>query len=103
LPQHVVEGDDPYYRNFAARLADRGFVVFAPHNLYRGEDRYRWLSRKANGIKASLFSFIISQHDQILRWLETLSFVDGQRMAFYGLSYGGETAVACPPSSISTH
>jgi dienelactone hydrolase len=96
LPQHVVEGDDPYYRNFAARLADRGFVVFAPHNLYRGEDRYRWLSRKANGVKASLFSFIISQHDQILRWLETLPFVDGQRMAFYGLSYGGETAVRVP-------
>ena len=96
LPQQVVEGDDPYYRNFAARLADRGFVVFAPHNLYRGEDRYRWLSRKANGVKASLFSFIISQHDQILRWLEILPFVDGQRMAFYGLSYGGETAVRVP-------
>jgi hypothetical protein len=77
-------------------LADRGFVVFAPHNLYRGEDRYRWLSRKANGVKASLFSFIISQHDQILRWLETLPFVDGSRMAFYGLSYGGETAVRVP-------
>jgi hypothetical protein len=96
LPQHVVAADDPYYRNFAARLADRGFVVFAPHNLYRGEDRYRWLSRKANGVKASLFSFIISQHDQLLRWLGTLSFVDGQRIGFYGLSYGGETAVRVP-------
>jgi dienelactone hydrolase len=96
LPQQTVEGDTPYYRNFAARLADRGFVVFAPHNLYRGEDRYRWLSRKANGVKASLFSFIISQHDQILRWLEALPFVDGKRMAFYGLSYGGETAVRVP-------
>jgi dienelactone hydrolase len=96
LPQHVVAGDDPYYRNFAARLADRGFVVFAPHNLYRGEDRYRWLSRKANGVKASLFSFIISQHDQLLRWLGTLPFVDSQRIGFYGLSYGGETAVRVP-------
>jgi hypothetical protein len=76
LPRQVVEGDDAYYRNFAARLADRGFIVFAPHNLYRGEDRYRWLSRKANGVKASLFSFIISQHDQVLRWLRTLPFVD---------------------------
>lgn len=96
LPQHVVEGNDPYYRNFAARLADQGFVVFAPHNLYRGEDRYRWLSRKANGVKASLFSFIISQHDQILRWLEALPFVDGKRIGFYGLSYGGEIAVRVP-------
>ena len=96
LPKDTVEGDDAYYHNFAARLADRGYVVFAPHNLYRGEDRYRWLSRKANGVKASLFSFIIGQHDQLLRWLGSLPFVDGQRIAFYGLSYGGETAVRVP-------
>lgn len=96
VPKDVVEGDDAYYHNFAARLADRGFVVFAPHNLYRGEDRYRWLSRKANGVKASLFSFIIGQHDQLLRWFATLPFVDANRIGFYGLSYGGETAVRVP-------
>jgi dienelactone hydrolase len=97
VPKEVIEGDEAYYHNFAAHLADRGFIVFAPHNLYRGEDRYRWLSRKANGVKASLFSFIIGQHDQLLRWLETLPFVDANRIAFYGLSYGGETAVRVPP------
>lgn len=96
VPKDVVEGDDAYYHNFAARLADQGFIVFAPHNLYRGEDRYRWLSRKANGVKASLFSFIIGQHDQLLRWLGTLPFVDASRIGFYGLSYGGETAVRVP-------
>jgi hypothetical protein len=96
LPKDVIEGDDAYYHNYAAQLAERGFVVFAPHNLYRGEDRYRWLSRKANGVKASLFSFIIGQHDQLLRWLGSLPFVDAQRIAFYGLSYGGETAVRVP-------
>jgi dienelactone hydrolase len=96
VPKDVVEGDDAYYHDFAARLADRGFIVFAPHNLYRGEDRYRWLSRKANGVKASLFSFIIGQHDQLLRWLGTLPFVDASRIGFYGLSYGGETAVRVP-------
>ena len=72
------------YHDFAARLAERGFIVFAPHNPYRGEDRYRFLSRKANTIKASLFSFILAQHQQILNWLEKLPQVDAKRIAFYG-------------------
>ena len=96
LPKELVEGDTSYYHNLAARLAEEGFVTFAPHNLYRGEDRYRWLCRKANGIKATLFSFIVSQHEQILRWLATLPMVDPGRIGFYGLSYGGETAVRVP-------
>jgi dienelactone hydrolase len=96
VPRDTIDGDKSAYNNFAGRLAERGFITFAPHNLYRGEDRYRWLDRKANTIKATLFSFIIAQHDQILCWLETLPFVDGEHMAFYGLSYGGETAVRVP-------
>lgn len=97
LPHDVIEGDKPAYHDFAARLADRGFITFAPHNPYRGEDRYRFLSRKANAVKGSLFSFILAQHEQILNWLEGLPQVDPQRIAFYGLSYGGETAVRVPP------
>ena len=96
VPRDVIEGDISYYRNFAARLAGEGFIVFAPHNLYRGEGRYRWLCRKANGVKATLFSFIVSQHEQILRWLGALPMVDAARIGFYGLSYGGETAVRVP-------
>ena len=96
IPREVVQGNTGYYRDFGARLAEEGFITFAPHNLYRGEDRYRWLSRKGNGIKASLFSFIVSQHEQILRWLGSLPFVDAARIGFYGLSYGGETAVRVP-------
>ncbi|MDP2998743.1 MAG: hypothetical protein Q8N47_14755 [Bryobacterales bacterium] len=96
LPINTVTRGGDAYNGFAAQLADAGFVTFSPHNLYRGEDRYRWLSRKSNGVKGSLFSFIVGQHDQILRWLETLPFVDRGRMAFYGLSYGGETAVRVP-------
>jgi len=96
VPRDTLDADKTAYNNFAGELADRGFVTFAPHNLYRAEDRYRWLDRKANSVKGTLFSFIIAQHGQILRWLETLPFVDGSRMAFYGLSYGGETAVRVP-------
>ena len=85
-----------YYKAFAARLAERGFVTFAPHNPYRGRDNFRVLQRKANPLGKSLFSIIIAQHEQILNWLETLPFVDAQRIGFYGLSYGGKTAMRVP-------
>ena len=97
LPKDSLDENSAYYRGFAARLADRGFVVFAPHNPYRGEDLYRMLDRKANLVKGTLFSFILAQHQQILTWLKTLPYVDGDRIGFYGLSYGGETAVRVPP------
>ncbi|MFP6762756.1 MAG: hypothetical protein VB858_04035 [Planctomycetaceae bacterium] len=96
IPRDTIDNGKPAYNDFAARLAERGFITFAPHNLYRGEDRYRWLDRKANSIGCSLFSFIVAQHDQILKWLDAQPFVDGNRIAFYGLSYGGETAVRVP-------
>jgi dienelactone hydrolase len=97
VPKDTVEGDTWAYHDFAAKLAERGFIVFSPHNPYRGEDKYRMLSRKANLVKGSLFSFIVHQHRQILAWLKTQPFVDAERIAFYGLSYGGETAVRVPP------
>lgn len=96
IPRDTIDAANPAYNDFAARLAERGFITFAPYNLYRGEDRYRWLDRKANAIGCTLFSFIIPQHDATLRWLSSLPFVDGDKIAFYGLSYGGETAVRVP-------
>ncbi len=97
LPKDTIEGDTWAYHDFAAKLAERGFIVFSPHNPYRGEDLYRMLSRKANLVKGSLFSFILHQHRQILSWLRVQAFVDPDRIAFYGLSYGGESAVRIPP------
>ncbi len=96
VPQDLIEGNNPAYNDVAARLADRGFIVYAPNGLYRGEDRYRWLDRKANSVKKTLFSFIVSQHDQTLQWLGELPFVDKDRIAFYGLSYGGQVAMRVP-------
>ena len=85
------------YRAFAAELCRRGFIVYSPQNPYRGRDRFRLIQRKANPLGLSLFSFIIEQHRQTLDWLATLPNVDGDRMAFYGLSYGGKTAMRVPP------
>jgi dienelactone hydrolase len=105
--QHGLEGravevvdprlDSHYYHGYGARLADRGFIVFAPQNPYIGRDDFRVLQRKANPVKASLFSVILGQHQRILEWLGSLPFVDPKRIGFYGLSYGGKTAMRVPP------
>ena len=84
------------YKGFAAELADRGFIVFAPHNPYRGRDAFRALQRKANPLGKSLFSIIVPQHSRILDWLESQPYVDPKRIGFYGLSYGGKSAMRIP-------
>jgi len=103
--QHGLEGRpqdvaDPKaqncYHQYAARLADRGFVVFAPQNPYIGMDDFRVIQRMANPLKCSLFSLIIRQHEVITDWLASLPFVDSQRIGFYGLSYGGKSAMRIP-------
>ncbi|MDF1825187.1 MAG: hypothetical protein P1U68_11125 [Verrucomicrobiales bacterium] len=96
LPRDTIDAAKPAYNDFAGKLADRGFITFAPFNLYRGEDDYRWLDRKANLIGGSLFTFIAASHRQNLNWLNTLPEVDPDRIAFYGLSYGGEAAMRIP-------
>ncbi|MFM7749741.1 MAG: alpha/beta hydrolase family protein, partial [Opitutaceae bacterium] len=108
VAQHGLEGvpaelidEDPStrafstYKAFAVRLVERGFIVFAPHNPYRGPD-FRQLQRKAHPLGLSLFSFITAQHERILDWLGGLPHVDRDRIGFYGLSYGGSTAMRVP-------
>jgi len=105
--QHGLEGrprdvadpkiDNRYYHRFAVRLAEQGFVTFAPQNLYIFGDRFRTLQRKANPLKKTLFSVMVPQHQQITDWLKTLAQVDPGRIAFYGLSYGGKSAMRIPP------
>ncbi|MGC8793405.1 MAG: alpha/beta hydrolase family protein [Bryobacteraceae bacterium] len=96
-PQDTIEQRGArVYGRFAARLADEGFVVYAPQNPYIGGDRFRQIQRKANPLGLSLFSFITGQHQRTLEWLRSLNFVDPARIGFYGLSYGGKTAMRVP-------
>ncbi len=97
VPKDVIYGDVPAYHNFAARLAEQGFIVLVPHNLYQKEDYYRTLARKGHTVGVSLFSVILRHHQQWLKWLATLPNVDAQRIGFYGLSFGGESAMRLPP------
>ena len=103
--QHGLEGTpepvcDPniksVYNSFGAQLADRGYIVYAPQNPYTGHDRFRHLQRKANPLGKSLFGLIIRQHERTLEWLKARPDVDAKRIAFYGLSYGGKSAMRLP-------
>ncbi len=104
--QHGLEGrptdvadpkhENQYYHQYACRLAERGFITYAPQNPYIGEDRFRTLQRKANPLGKSLFSIIVPQHQQLVGWLAGLPMVDPARIGFYGLSYGGKTAMRVP-------
>jgi dienelactone hydrolase len=105
--QHGLEGrpaeaadprtPDGYMHHFAVALAEEGFVTFAPQNPYFGHDSFRMIQRIGHPIKLALFSFIIGQHQRILDWLCAQPFVDPKRIGFYGISYGGKTAVRVPP------
>lgn len=85
------------YQNVGSRLAGMGFIVYLPQNPYIGQDHFRLLQRRANPLGLSIFSFILAQNQRLLEWLATLPFVDAQRIGFYGLSYGGKTALRIPP------
>lgn len=98
-PQDVADPkiNNKSYNQYAIRLAERGFITFAPQNLYIGHDRFRTLQRKANLLGKTLFSIIVPQHQQMTDWLKSLPMVDPERIAFYGLSYGGKSAMRIPP------
>jgi dienelactone hydrolase len=96
-PESTINTDPAQRRPWVAELAERGFVVYAPQNPYIGGESFRSLMRKANPLKLSLFSFIVGQHDRTLEWLSRQPFVDPSRIGFYGISYGGKTAVRVPP------
>ena len=97
-PASTIDPESKAYNAYAARLAERGFVVYAPYNpnAAAGGDRFRVLQRMANPTKCSIFSVITGQHQRILEWLGQQPFVDKERIGLYGLSYGGKTAMRVP-------
>lgn len=100
-PQHLFlqsgtrEAD--VYRNIAATLADRGHIVYVPQNPYTGMNaEFRTIVRHGNPLGLSLYSFILAQYEKMLDVLALEPAADMNRLGFYGLSYGGKTALRIP-------
>jgi hypothetical protein len=101
LPEDTITTDETQraygpYKGFTLRLAEQGFITFAPHNPYRGNDAFRTLQRKLNPLGLTLYSVINGQHQRILEWLKAQPFTQPDKIAFYGLSYGGKSAMRTP-------
>ncbi|GEP44304.1 alpha/beta hydrolase family protein [Brevifollis gellanilyticus] len=101
LPEDTITTDEKQkgygpYKAFTYRLAEMGFITFAPHNPYRGLDNFRTLQRKLNPLGLTLYSVINGQHQRILEWLKAQPFTPADKIAFYGLSYGGKSAMRTP-------
>jgi hypothetical protein len=45
----------------------------------------------------NLFAVMTAQQKQIVKFLQTLPFVESDKIGFYGCSYGGTTAMFVPP------
>lgn len=95
-PKDTIEGDHPAYHDVSRQLVEQGYIVFAPQHPYLFQDRFRTLQRKSNPLGKTLFSTMVAQHRQLIQWLSSRAEIDPKRIAFYGLSYGGKSAMRIP-------
>jgi dienelactone hydrolase len=102
-----LESNDHFYHRFGQRLAERGYVVFAPyltvpqdHNppgIVHRADLVNPLVRMAAPLGMMRTSIELAKLHRVVDFLQSLSFVDRDRLGYYGLSYGGYSATWMPP------
>jgi len=91
------ERDDAVYSRFGLRLAERGYIVFAPMIATQDNVERTKLTRRAHPVGMIPAGMDVKKFGRILDYLSTLAYVDRNRFAFYGLSYGGYTALWIGP------
>lgn len=95
----IGEDPTPIYHALGAHLAELGYVVFAPYLTVpvRQFDLVNPLVRKAAAVGMMRTSLELAKLHRIIDYLQTLPFVDGERIGYYGLSYGGYSAIWMSP------
>lgn len=102
-PRYDILGLEPggtpdIYHRIGAEHAARGYVTFAPQGHFRFmRGLLQDLYRRAFSIGGTDFGLFVRMHQRAVEWLRTLPFVDGERIGFHGLSYGGYTALWVSP------
>ncbi|MGI8990866.1 MAG: alpha/beta hydrolase [Bryobacteraceae bacterium] len=93
-PEQVTGLLEPpdYTRRFGARLAERGYVVFAPLMIDTKELRSRF-DRKAILLGTRLQWLEQQKIFSAIDYLRGLPEVDPKRIGVYGISWGGRTAM----------
>jgi dienelactone hydrolase len=83
------------YHAFGARLAERGYVVFAPYLTVPEpqDDLINPLVVAATTLGEQRSRVELIKLRAILDWLATQAFVRADRIGYYGLSYGGHAAL----------
>jgi len=116
-----LETNDHFYHRFGQRLAERGYVVFAPYmavpsyhppaggpganienpaglgDVIQRADLINPIVRLAAPLGMMRTSIELAKLHRVVDFLQSLRFVDADRIGFYGLSYGGYAAIWMPP------
>ncbi len=90
--------DDTPYHQYGRKLAEKGYVVFAPTLMHiRPSEEVSKQMRQANAIGRMRLAMPIAKTNRVIDFLETLPSVDKDRIGYYGLSYGGYSAIWMTP------
>jgi len=87
-----LTAEDDAYHAFGATLTEAGYVVFAPRMVTFADKRQR-LYRKSMLMGQRLMGLEMFKISRVVDYLQTLLFVDLNRIGIYGLSQGGQTAL----------
>lgn len=97
----TLQGPEPNsaYHGFAARLADHGYVVFAPYIVVPipQADLINPLVRITNALGRMRTNVEVAKLRRIVDYLVSLPDVDPARLGYYGLSYGGYSTIWMGP------